>query len=66
MQVTPEQVMSDLINQPGLGMFIWMCLVFFVFAGIIFFWAFKSGQMDDIESIKFEMLEDNGKKEAVS
>lgn len=66
MQVTPEQIMSDLIDKPGLGMFMWMCLVFFIFAGIIFVWALKSGQMDDIEDVKFEMLEDNPIKEATN
>lgn len=63
MNITPEQIVNDLISKPGLGMFVWMCLVFFAFAGIIFLWAVKSGQMDNLEDIKYEMLEENGIKE---
>ena len=63
MNVTAEEIIHDLIAQPGLGMFAWLCLVFFLGAFVIFLWAFKSGQMTNIEDIKFEMLEDNPKKE---
>ncbi len=63
--VTLDQVINDLVSKPGLGMFAWMCLVFFIFAGVIFMWALKSGQMDNLEDIKYEMLEDNGVKEVV-
>ena len=63
MNVTAQEVMHDLINRPGLGMFAWMCVVFFVFAFLIFLWALKSGQMDNIEDVKFDMLEDNPKKD---
>ena len=63
MNVTAKEVMHDLIAQPGLGMFAWLCFVFFVGALVIFIWAFKSGQMKDIEQSKFDMLEDNTKKE---
>ena len=65
MQVTAEQVINDLISKPGLGMFAWMCLVFFVFAGVIFLWALKSGQLDNLEDVKYEMLEENGIQEVV-
>ena len=63
MKVTLQEIMHDLIAQPGLGMFAWLCFVFFVGAFIIFIWALKSGQMTDIEQSKFDMLEDNPKKE---
>ena len=63
MQVTAQEVIHDLISRPGLGMFAWLCFVFFVVAFIIFAWALKSGQMTNIEDIKFDMLEDNPKKE---
>ena len=66
MQVTMEQVINDLISEPGLGMFAWMCLVFFAFAGVIFTWALKSGQMENLEDVKFEMLEDGLQKEVIS
>ena len=64
MNVTAQEVMHDLIAQPGLGMFAWLCLVFFAGAFVIFIWALKSGQMKDVEQSKFDMLEDNPKKEA--
>ena len=63
MNVTAQEVIHDLIAQPGLGMFAWLCFVFFVGAFVIFVWALKSGQMKDIEQSKFDMLEDNPKKE---
>lgn len=59
MQITMEQVVNDLVSEPGLGMFAWMCLVFFIFAGVIFTWALKTGQMDNIEDVKLQMLEEN-------
>ena len=63
MKVTPEQIMNDLINQPGLGMFIWFCVLTFFVALIFFVWAVKSGQLTGLEESKFDMLEDNPKKE---
>ena len=63
MKVTAQEVIHDLIAQPGLGMFAWLCFVFFVGAFVIFIWALKSGQMKDIEQSKFDMLEDNPHKE---
>ena len=66
MQVTAQEVINDLISAPGLGMFAWLCLVYFIVATIIFIWAIKSGQMENIEDIKFDMLEDSPKKEVHS
>lgn len=66
MNITPEQIINDLISEPGLGMFAWMCLVFFAFAGVIFTWALKSGQLENLEDVKFEMLEDGLQKEVIS
>lgn len=63
MNVTAQEIMHDLINQPGLGMFAWFCFISFFVAFIFFVWAFKSGQLNDLEKSKFDMLEDNPKKE---
>ncbi len=63
MSVTPQEVINDLIANPGLGMFAWLCGVFFVGAFIFFLWALKSGQLIGLEESKFEMLEDNPGKE---
>lgn len=56
--VTLNEIVTDLVNQPGLGMFAWMCLVFFVVALIFFVWAFKSGQFSDMESVKFDIFDE--------
>ncbi len=63
MNVSAQEIIHDLIAQPGLGMFAWLCTVFFVGAFIVFAWALKSGQMTNIEDIKLDMLEENIKKE---
>ena len=66
MKVTAQEVIHDLIAQPGLGMFAWLCFVFFLGAFVVFLWALKTGQMTDIEDTKLDMLEDgikNPKKE---
>ena len=63
MNVTAQEIMHDLITRPGLGMFAWMCIIFFIVAVVFFVWALKSGQMEGLEDSKFEMLEDNPKKE---
>ena len=55
--------MHDLITRPGLGMFAWLCAVYFTVALVFFIWAMRSGQMKDLETSKFDMLEDNLKKE---
>ena len=64
MNTTPQQIINDLITRPGLGMFAWLCLVFFVIALVFFIWAIKSGQLSGLEDSKFDMLEDNPKKGA--
>ena len=58
MNVTFAQIAKDLVDQPGIGMFIWFCFVTFVAAFIFFLWALKSGQMKDIEDIKFDMFDE--------
>ena len=63
MNVTAQEIIHDLITRPGLGMFAWLCIVYFVVALIFFIWAIKSGQLNDLEKSKFDMLEDNPKKE---
>ncbi|MBI3590678.1 MAG: cbb3-type cytochrome oxidase assembly protein [Candidatus Melainabacteria bacterium] len=63
MNVTPQEVIHDLITRPGLGMFAWLCTVYFLVALVFFIWAMRSGQMKDLETSKFDMLEDSPKKE---
>lgn len=59
MLASSAEILSDLINQPGLGMFAWMCLVFFSVALIIFIWALKDGQFSDLEASKFEIFDED-------
>ena len=66
MNVTLKEIINDLVTKPGLGMFIWFCLITFFVALIFFIWALKSGQLNDLEKSKFDMFDDEIKKEANS
>lgn len=59
MNVTAQEIIHDLIASPGLGMFAWLCLVFFAVAFVFFMWALKSGQLSNMEESKYTMLEDD-------
>ena len=63
MKTSLNEIINDLISKPGLGMFAWMCLVFFVIALIFFIWALKSGQLNNLEDSKFDIFDDSQKKE---
>jgi len=62
MNVNLQEVMHDLITRPGLGMFAWLCFVFFVIALIFFIWALKTGQLTNLEESKFDIFDDDQKK----
>jgi nitrogen fixation-related uncharacterized protein len=51
-----------ILNQAGLQAGVYVsfaiCLIFFVAAIAAMLWAFKNGEFDDIESAKFDMLDD--------
>lgn len=64
MNVSIQQIVNDLVSQPGLGMFAWFCLITFLIALVFFIWALKSGQLNDLEKSKFDMFDD--KKEGNS
>ena len=63
MKITAQEIIHDLITRPGLGMFAWMCILFFVVALVFFIWALKSGQFSGLEDSKFDMFDDESKKE---
>jgi len=63
MKTTFQEIINDLINQPGLGMFIWFCIITFLIALAFFIWALKSGQLNDLEKSKFDMFDENKEKE---
>lgn len=66
MNINLQQVLNDLVDQPGLGMFAWLCFVFFIIAFIFFVWALSSGQLTNLEESKFDMFDDDQKKEVDS
>lgn len=57
------------LNQASLGAGIYIafgiCGVFFIIAMVGITWAFKNGEFEDLESVKFEMLDD-GDDEALA
>lgn len=71
MKISLQEIINDLVNQPGLGMFAWFCFITFLIALVFFIWALKSGQLNDLEQSKFDMFdnergqrtEDRGQKE---
>lgn len=60
MRITVQEIVNDLVSRPGLGMFAWLCLVFFLFALVIFIWAIFSGQMNNLEESKFDIFDESG------
>jgi cbb3-type cytochrome oxidase maturation protein len=49
--------------QPGLYIAFLICGIFFVAGVAAMWWAFKSGEFEDIESSKFDMLDDGDSAE---
>jgi nitrogen fixation-related uncharacterized protein len=51
-----------ILNQAGLqgGMYVafGVCAVFFVVAIVGILWAFKNGEFEDMEAIKYDMMDD--------
>lgn len=51
------------LNQASLGAGLYVafgiCGLFFVIAVVGILWAFKNGEFEDLESVKFEMLDDD-------
>lgn len=51
------------LNQASLGAGLYVafgiCGVFFVIAVVGILWAFKNGEFEDLESVKFDMLDDD-------
>ncbi|MDA0772473.1 MAG: cbb3-type cytochrome oxidase assembly protein CcoS [Cyanobacteria bacterium] len=46
----------SVFNKEGIAVFAIFSSTFFLLAGCLAYWAFKSGQFDDIEAAKFEMM----------
>lgn len=54
----PNCVLNQAGLQGGIYVAFGVCAVFFVVALFAMNWAFKNGDFDDIESSKFDMLDD--------
>jgi nitrogen fixation-related uncharacterized protein len=54
----PNCVLNQAGLQGGIYVAFGVCAVFFVVALFAMHWAFKNGDFDDIESSKFDMLDD--------
>ncbi|MGH9550802.1 MAG: cbb3-type cytochrome oxidase assembly protein [Terriglobales bacterium] len=52
-----------ILNQAGLdsGLYVafGVCLVFFVVAIAAVWWAFRNGEFEDLEEVKFDMMDDD-------
>lgn len=52
-----------ILNQQGLssGLYVafFICGLFFVIAIAAMLWAFKNGEFEDMESVKFDMMDDD-------
>lgn len=54
----PNCILNQVGVSPGLYVAFGICALFFVVAIIAMVWAFKAGEFEDIESSKFDMLDD--------
>lgn len=54
----PNCILNQVGLAPGLYVAFGVCAVFFVVAVAAMWWAFRNGEFDDIESVKFEMMDD--------
>ena len=58
-----------ILNQAPLDTGLWVafgiCALFFVVGVAAMWWAFGNGEFEDIESSKFEMLDDDDAKKAI-
>lgn len=54
----PNCILNQVGLAPGVYVAFAVCGIFFAAAVFAMVWAFKNGEFDDIESSKFEMLDD--------
>ena len=56
----PNCILNQAGLQPGLYVAFAICGIFFVAGIAAMWWAFRNGEFEDIESSKFEMLDEDG------
>lgn len=54
----PNCILNQANPESGLWIAFGICGVFFVMAIVAILWAFKNGDFEDVESSKFDMLDD--------
>lgn len=53
-----NHLMLSVFNKEAIAIFVVFCVMIFGLASIAAYWAIQSGQFKDIESAKFEMMEE--------
>lgn len=61
----PNCVLNQAGMQGGLYVAFGVCALFFVAALFAMSWAFKNGEFEDLESAKFDMLDDDDESELI-
>ena len=59
----PNCILNQVGLAPGVYVAFGICGAFFVAAMAAMFWAFKTGEFDDMEGSKFDMLDDGDSTE---
>ncbi|MBX9723806.1 MAG: cbb3-type cytochrome oxidase assembly protein CcoS [Candidatus Obscuribacterales bacterium] len=54
----PNCILNQAGLQPGVYVAYGICMLFFVVALVAMKWAFANGEFDDMESSKFDMMDD--------
>lgn len=54
----PNCILNQAGLQPGVYIAYGICMLFFVVALVAMWWAFRNGEFEDMESTKFDMLDD--------
>lgn len=59
----PNCILNQAGLAPGVYVAYGICFLFFVVALAAMWWAFRNGEFDDMESTKFDMLDDGDEAE---
>lgn len=54
----PNCLLNQAGLQPGVYVAYGVCMLFFLIAVAAMWWAFRNGEFEDMESSKFDMLDD--------
>lgn len=54
----PNCILNQAGLQPGVYVAYAICMIFFLVALAAMWWAFRNGEFDDMESCKFDMMDD--------